>query len=133
MGEIRKHKMSSAFNSHRDEVRRTKFSHVVAGDRSRGRVAFLFSIPQVSDTTRKQKERCYKSLSGLLLTKIRREGPRAISRPSRGRDQEERESASEEREKKSTTRTTPPDVNLTVGSTFYASWCVIFPVCIGWE
>ncbi|CAN6898115.1 unnamed protein product, partial [Brassica oleracea] len=34
---------SSAFNSHRDEVRRTKFSHVVAGDRSRGRVAVLFN------------------------------------------------------------------------------------------
>ncbi|CAF1764101.1 unnamed protein product, partial [Brassica napus] len=34
---------SSAFNSHRDEVRRIKFSHVVAGDRSRGRVAVLFN------------------------------------------------------------------------------------------
>ncbi|CAF2056908.1 unnamed protein product, partial [Brassica oleracea var. botrytis] len=34
---------SSAFNSHRDEVRRTKFSHVVAGDRSRGRVDVLFN------------------------------------------------------------------------------------------
>ncbi|CAN7010913.1 unnamed protein product, partial [Brassica oleracea var. botrytis] len=34
---------SSAFNSHRDEVRRTKFSHVVAGDRSRGCVAVLFN------------------------------------------------------------------------------------------
>ncbi|CAN6899126.1 unnamed protein product, partial [Brassica oleracea var. botrytis] len=34
---------SSAFNSHKDEVRRTKSSHVVAGDRSRGRVAVLFN------------------------------------------------------------------------------------------
>ncbi|KAF3525464.1 hypothetical protein F2Q69_00047166 [Brassica cretica] len=34
---------SSAFNSHRDGVRRIKFSPVVAGDRSRGRVAVLFN------------------------------------------------------------------------------------------
>uniref|UniRef100_A0A1J3DP85 WD repeat-containing protein 11 n=1 Tax=Noccaea caerulescens TaxID=107243 RepID=A0A1J3DP85_NOCCA len=34
---------SSAFNSHRDGIRRIKFSPVVAGDRSRGRVAVLFN------------------------------------------------------------------------------------------
>lgn len=34
---------SSSFNSHRDGIRRIKFSPVVAGDRSRGRVAVLFN------------------------------------------------------------------------------------------
>lgn len=34
---------SSAFNSHRDGIRRIKFSPVVTGDRSRGRVAVLFN------------------------------------------------------------------------------------------
>ncbi|GAV82489.1 hypothetical protein CFOL_v3_25940 [Cephalotus follicularis] len=34
---------SSSFNTHREGIRRIKFSPVVAGDRSRGRVAVLFS------------------------------------------------------------------------------------------
>lgn len=33
---------SSSFNTHREGIRRIKFSPVVAGDRSRGRVAVLF-------------------------------------------------------------------------------------------
>lgn len=33
---------SSSFNTHRDGIRRIKFSPVVAGDRSRGRIAVLF-------------------------------------------------------------------------------------------
>ena len=36
---------------------------------------------------------CYKSWTGLVLTKTRREGPTATSMPSRGRDQEKRETA----------------------------------------
>ncbi|XP_010535861.1 PREDICTED: WD repeat-containing protein 11 [Tarenaya hassleriana] len=34
---------SSAFNTHRDGIRRIKFSPVVVGDRSRGRIAVLFN------------------------------------------------------------------------------------------
>ncbi|XVE71478.1 hypothetical protein DITRI_Ditri10aG0153500 [Diplodiscus trichospermus] len=34
---------SSSFNTHREGIRRIKFSPVVAGDRSRGRIAVLFS------------------------------------------------------------------------------------------
>jgi WD40 repeat protein len=33
---------SSSFNTRRDGIRRIKFSPVVAGDRSRGRIAVLF-------------------------------------------------------------------------------------------
>lgn len=33
---------SSSFNTHREGIRRIKFSPVVAGDRSRGRIAVLF-------------------------------------------------------------------------------------------
>lgn len=33
---------SSSFNTHRDGIRRIKFSPVVPGDRSRGRIAVLF-------------------------------------------------------------------------------------------
>lgn len=33
---------SSSFNTHREGIRRIKFSPVVTGDRSRGRVAVLF-------------------------------------------------------------------------------------------
>lgn len=33
---------SSSFNTHRDGIRRIKFSPVVSGDRSRGRIAVLF-------------------------------------------------------------------------------------------
>lgn len=33
---------SSSFNTHREGIRRIKFSPVVPGDRSRGRVAVLF-------------------------------------------------------------------------------------------
>lgn len=33
---------TSSFNTHREGIRRIKFSPVVAGDRSRGRIAVLF-------------------------------------------------------------------------------------------
>lgn len=33
---------SSSFNTHREGIRRIKFSPVVPGDRSRGRIAVLF-------------------------------------------------------------------------------------------
>lgn len=33
---------SSSFNTHREGIRRIKFSPVVAGDRTRGRIAVLF-------------------------------------------------------------------------------------------
>lgn len=35
--------LSSSFNTYREGIRRIKFSPVVAGDRSRGRVAVLFN------------------------------------------------------------------------------------------
>jgi WD repeat-containing protein 11 len=34
--------LSSSFNTHKEGIRRIKFSPVVSGDRSRGRIAVLF-------------------------------------------------------------------------------------------
>lgn len=64
--------LSSSFNTHREGIRRIKFSPVVSGDRTRGRIAVLFydNTFSIFDLVSRKEALQKKKINSFLVARI---------------------------------------------------------------